>query len=404
MPIPTPNKGEKEQDFIDRCMGNETMKTDYPERDQRYAICLRSWEKEHGTSDMKNFSHNNTVSDSEPSWGGVDKTSLPRIAFADQGEADKKSTWSYPHHWVSGGSKDDSGVYTTGTLYLHKGGLNAAWAAANGARSGQEASSAVKSHLEAHRKALGLDDNQNIHRGFSIKAQANEAEIYLYEEIGSGWFGGVGAKEFKDELLKIGKVNNISVRLNSPGGDVFDGLAIYNLLKQNPARVTVYIDGLAASIASVIAMAGDEIRMGESAMLMVHDPWTMAMGDAQEMRDVADRLEKVGNQLLNIYSKRTGLKRTDVADLMAAETWMTGEEAMLNGFIDSIVENLQLAAHFDMAKFNYRHNPFVNKDRELEPQEGLEPQESQDPVPDIVAEPLKKRFETLKLKYGGMKR
>ena len=105
------------------------------------------------------FTHNSTTADNEPDWGSVDKTKLPRIAFADEGEPDKKSTWRYPHHWVqNGGGEDENGVYTTGTLYLHVGGLNAAWSAANGGRSGQEASNAVKSHLQAHRRALGIED------------------------------------------------------------------------------------------------------------------------------------------------------------------------------------------------------------------------------------------------------
>lgn len=108
----------------------------------------------------KALSHNNNTSDSEPRWSGVDKTKLPRKAFADMGDPDKVSTWRYPHHWVSnGGAPDDDGRYTTGTMHLHKGGLNAAWAAAQGARAGREAPPAVKSHLNAHRKVLGLGED-----------------------------------------------------------------------------------------------------------------------------------------------------------------------------------------------------------------------------------------------------
>lgn len=104
------------------------------------------------------FAHNSTVADGEPDWGGVDKTALPRAAFADPGDAGQKSTWGFPHHWVKGGgAKDDNGVYTSGTMYLHAGGLNAAWSAAQGGRSGQKASPAVIAHLAAHRRALGLD-------------------------------------------------------------------------------------------------------------------------------------------------------------------------------------------------------------------------------------------------------
>jgi hypothetical protein len=104
------------------------------------------------------FVHNSKLADREPDWASIDKTKLPRLAFAGQGEEGKKSTWSYPHHWVSGGTKlDDDGIWDDGTLYLHKGGLDAAWSAAQGARSGEKAPQAVIDHLQMHRKALGLE-------------------------------------------------------------------------------------------------------------------------------------------------------------------------------------------------------------------------------------------------------
>jgi hypothetical protein len=107
----------------------------------------------------KALTHNNKLADSEPSWAKVDKTKLPRRAFADMGEAGSVSSWRYPHHWVSGGgSPDDNGRYTAGTMYLHKGGLHAGWAAAQGARAGVQAPAAVKSHLNAHRRAIGLEE------------------------------------------------------------------------------------------------------------------------------------------------------------------------------------------------------------------------------------------------------
>lgn len=111
-------------------------------------------------ADERGLTHNSMVASSEPDWGSVDKTKLPRQAFADQGEAEKKSTWSYPHHWVKNGQVGNEGYYTSGDLYLHKGGLNAAWAAANGAHTGNKASQTVLNHLQAHRRALGLDQAQ----------------------------------------------------------------------------------------------------------------------------------------------------------------------------------------------------------------------------------------------------
>lgn len=123
------------------------------------------------------FTHNSTTKDGEPSWGSVDKTALPRIAHAEMGEPDKKSTWGYPHHWVSGGTnKNGDGVWTNGTMYLHKGGLNAAYAASQGARSGQKATQSVINHLQTHRKALGLDKESSalIDDALARKAEFNK--------------------------------------------------------------------------------------------------------------------------------------------------------------------------------------------------------------------------------------
>lgn len=121
-------------------------------------------------------------------------------------------------------------------------------------------------------------------QGYRISAKANEADVLIYEDVGDSWFGGVSAKQFADDLKALGKVDTINLRLNSAGGDVFDGLAIYRQLVDHPARVITHIDGIAASIASVIAMAGTEIRIAEAGFLMIHDAWGMQMGNADDMR------------------------------------------------------------------------------------------------------------------------
>jgi len=312
------------------------------------------------TPKIKNFLHNDTLADSEPDWGSVDKTSLPRAAFADQGEADKKSTWKYPHHWVKdGGDKDDNGIFTTGTMYLHRGGLNAAWAAAQGARTGEEASQAVKSHLNVHRKTLGLEDR--IEKGFSAKAQGTEAEVWLYDEIGEGWFSGLSAKQFAKDIKALGNIEKIILRLNSPGGDVFEGVAIYNILKQHKASVIVQVDGLAASIASVIAMAGNEIKMAQNAMMMIHEAWTFCVGPASELRAAADMIEKVNGSIVGTYMTRATIGQEKITELMRNETWMTADEVVSYGLADALTEPVQLAAHFDMARFKYRNVPDIYK-------------------------------------------
>lgn len=118
------------------------------------------------------FTHNSTVADKEPGWGSVDKTALPRLAFARMGEPDKKSSWGFGHHWIQdGGDKDENGIYTSGTMYLHRGGLNAAWSAAMGGRSGQKAEPAVVAHLRKHFADLGV----------------KKAELQrMLDEVGSG--------------------------------------------------------------------------------------------------------------------------------------------------------------------------------------------------------------------------
>jgi ATP-dependent Clp protease protease subunit len=164
--------------------------------------------------------------------------------------------------------------------------------------------------------------------GFSIKAKANqEADVYIYEDVGAGWFGGVTAKQFADDLKAIGSVSTINLRINSAGGDVFDGLAIYRLLVDHKAKVITYIDGLAASIASVIACAGDEINVSEAGFVMIHDAWGVSMGNAADMRRMADLLDTTSGSIADVYVARTKNSAKSVRDWMAGETWFTGKEA-----------------------------------------------------------------------------
>jgi ATP-dependent Clp protease protease subunit len=194
--------------------------------------------------------------------------------------------------------------------------------------------------------------------GYSIKAKGNaSAEILVYEDVGAGWFGGVTAKDFSADLKALGNVQTIDVRINSGGGDVFDGLAIYRQLVDHRAKVIVHIDGLAASIASVIAMAGDEIRISEAALVMIHDAWGMAVGNADDMRQMASVLETTSGAITDVYVARTRKDRGDIRNWMEAETWFTAAEAVENGFADAVDENLRVAARFDPAKFNYKHTP-----------------------------------------------
>jgi len=191
---------------------------------------------------------------------------------------------------------------------------------------------------------------------FEILLKGKTAEIWIYEDIGDTWIGGISAKTFADELKKVGKVDTINLYINSQGGSVMDGLAIYNSLKRNKARKVVEIDGFALSIAAVVAMAGDEIRMAKNGAMMIHNPWVVTSGTADELREQADAMDKIGEGLVNTFADRTGLDPLQISEMMDAETWLTATEAQENGFIDEITDEKQMAAwvpEFAMAKFNY---------------------------------------------------
>jgi len=192
-------------------------------------------------------------------------------------------------------------------------------------------------------------------KAFSIECKtATRAEIAIYSSIGdSMWDDSVSAKSFNQELTGLpSSVNQIDVRLNSGGGDVFDGMTIYNRLKQHKAKVTVYIDGLAASIASVIALAGDEIVMGEGALMMIHKPWTMAQGDSKDLEETIDRLNDVEEQILGIYERNTNLSRPELRKMIAETTWFDADQAIDMGFAQRKMasdESVDMAASLNNA-------------------------------------------------------
>lgn len=182
--------------------------------------------------------------------------------------------------------------------------------------------------------------------GYKVVARGSDrAEIYLYGVIGGDWFGeGVTAKQFADDLKALGSVKTIDLRINSEGGSVFDGKAIYSLLVEHKAKVITHIDGLAASAASFIAMAGDEIEIAEGGFVMIHNAWLFAMGDARELRRTAELLDTVNGTILDVYTARTKGDRAKLAKMMDDETWLTAEDAIKHGFANKMVQNLKVAA------------------------------------------------------------
>lgn len=199
----------------------------------------------------------------------------------------------------------------------------------------------------------------------NMKADGGVAEIEIYDTIGESFWGeSITGKSFREQLKELGDVKKISVRLNSRGGSVWDGNAIYNSLKDHPANVTIHIDSLAASIASVIAMAGDTIKVSENAFVMIHNPTSAVWGDAREMLNTATMLEKIENTAIKLYQARSGRSEEEIREWMNEETWFTADEAVEYGFADEVVKNKQkpsLPASASMTLADFRNPPEAAK-------------------------------------------
>lgn len=192
------------------------------------------------------------------------------------------------------------------------------------------------------------------------KDDDNNAEIIIYDVVGWPY---IDAFDLIRNLGTI-KAKNISVRINSPGGDVFDGVAIFNALKEHPAHVTTKIEGLAASIASIIALAGDEVQAHKNAMYMVHDPWVLAAGNQYDLREIADILGKIGGNMLDIYYDKSNIGKRELKQMMKDETWFTAAEAKDRGLIDTILDTGAAKAKFDLSIYANVPDELEDSDRE----------------------------------------
>ncbi|MEB8101048.1 head maturation protease, ClpP-related [Staphylococcus xylosus] len=197
---------------------------------------------------------------------------------------------------------------------------------------------------------------------FQMKRKTDtKSEIYIYGDIvGDKWTDtDVTANDFKKQLDELGEVNEIDVHINSGGGSVFEGHAIYNMLKMHNAKVNIYIDALAASIASVIAMSGDTIFMHKNSFLMIHNSWVMTVGNAEDLRKTADLLEKTDSVSNSAYlDKATNLSTEQLKQLLDDETWLTADEALEMGFVDEILGANQMAASITKEQFDlFKHVP-----------------------------------------------
>lgn len=195
---------------------------------------------------------------------------------------------------------------------------------------------------------------------YNIKniAESNLAEVMIYDEIGNY---GVDAKSFISEIKQIPNDTSVLLRINSPGGSVVDGLAIYDAINRMPQKVTARIEGIAASMASIIALAADEVIMSENSLYMIHNVWGGEVGDSGDLRKAADLMDKMGERLINIYVSKTGQTEEQIRSWMDEETWFNSTEAQDAGFINLVEEPIKMAAMFDIKKYDYKNKSIVEK-------------------------------------------
>ncbi|EHK3917205.1 Clp protease ClpP [Salmonella enterica subsp. enterica serovar Poona] len=201
---------------------------------------------------------------------------------------------------------------------------------------------------------------------YTIEAKAGGvAVVKLYDEIGAY---GINARQFADELTALGNVRQINLHIHSPGGEVLEGLAMYNLLKNHPAKKIVTIDGVACSMASVIAMTGDRVLMPENAMMMIHKPQGIAGGDASDIRGYADLLDKLEKTLIPAYAAKTGKSAEELSAMLEAETWMNGKECVEQGFADELLAPVKAMAKLESKRIEVMNMPENIKNMIITPQ------------------------------------
>lgn len=200
-------------------------------------------------------------------------------------------------------------------------------------------------------------DNRGAERRFSVRNVTDkEAELYLYDavvdsELEAEYFGGVAPKSFVAALKDI-NADTIHLRVNSPGGSVFAARAMEQALREHKATIVAHVDGVAASAASFLVMAADEIVMAPGALMMIHKAWTLSVGNADDLIQTADLLEKIDGTLASTYAQRSGQDVETIANMMAAETWFTAQEAVDLGLADSIAESVKARAGWNLSAYS----------------------------------------------------
>lgn len=196
---------------------------------------------------------------------------------------------------------------------------------------------------------------------YKIEALSEDnTEVLIYDVI--GWpFNDAG--EIIRAMARI-DTKTVTVRINSPGGDVFDAMAIFNALQSHKSKVITRVESLAASAASFIALAGKEVQAYQNAMFMIHDPWVLAAGNQYDLREIADILEKISGNMVDIYSQNSNVGKKEIRDMLQAETWFTAKEAKEKGFIDTIIDGKAAKAQFDLSMFAHVPDGFTGNEHD----------------------------------------
>lgn len=226
---------------------------------------------------------------------------------------------------------------------------------------------------------LYADNRKAAARKFEVvaKADSSEVDIFLYDHIVSSedeaeWWGGVAPESFVKAVYAVDPSHTINLRVNSPGGSVFAARAMEQALRAHKGKVVVHIDGLAASAATFVSMAGDEVVMAKGAMFMIHKAWTGMWGNAEDLRKEADLLDKIDGTLAETYADKTGKDIAAITEWMAAETWFTAQEALDAGFATSIAEAEAKALAWDLSA--YQNAPKAERQTQPEPAPTPEPE------------------------------
>lgn len=208
-------------------------------------------------------------------------------------------------------------------------------------------------------------EEKNMKKFYNVQQYGNRAEIRIYGDITKAIYeeGEISASSFNEELSRLGSVSQIDIYFNSPGGSVFEGIAIYHQIKRHPARFVGYVDGVAASIASVILMACDEIVMPSNSYLMIHNPFTGVVGNQNDLRKTADDLERMREASISAYLEKAGdkLSREKIVEIMDNETWLLGSEAFEYGLCDRLEKPMELVANAEIKEVlsQYKKAPLV---------------------------------------------